>query len=145
VGSSFKRVPIPVFSLPERQHVVRVKGGFRTISLSRTPVGGPDGSGFSQGNEQLSPAMKHPALRFVFLAGVVAFACAVSAPLIRAAEQKSGSGGPKTERKTEQDDEALRKHDRNGNGKLDPDEEAALKAEQEKAKSDQKKKERRGA
>jgi hypothetical protein len=32
------------------------------------------------------------------------------------------------------DDEALRRYDRNANGRLDPDEDAAMKADQEKAK-----------
>lgn len=50
-------------------------------------------------------------------------------PVVRAAETKQDT------QKTQQDAENLRKYDRNANGKLDPDEEAAMKADQAKAKS----------
>lgn len=49
--------------------------------------------------------------------------------VVRAAEAKQDT------QKTQQDAENLRKYDRNANGKLDPDEEAAMKADQAKAKS----------
>jgi len=49
--------------------------------------------------------------------------------VVHAAEAKQDA------QKAQQDAENLQKYDRNANGKLDPDEEAAMKADQAKAKS----------
>lgn len=45
-----------------------------------------------------------------------------------------------TAKKSKRDADMVKKYDKNGNGKLDPDEEAAMKADQAKAKSEKKKK-----
>lgn len=80
--------------------------------------------------------------RFVLAAAALVIAWVGAAPLLRAAEERKG--GPRSEksdgRGSPADSEALRKYDRNGNGKLDPDEEAAMKADREKAKTEQRKK-----
>lgn len=47
----------------------------------------------------------------------------------------------KAAKKKKQEEAALKKYDKNGNGKLDPDEEAARKADAAKAKAEKKKKE----
>jgi hypothetical protein len=63
-----------------------------------------------------------------------------------AARGGSGQGEPGKQEKSRVDPETLRKYDRNGNGKLDPDEEAAMKADQAKeraAKERQEKQEKR--
>jgi hypothetical protein len=60
----------------------------------------------------------------VFL-GAVAIASAVLLASARAAEGNTQKREP---------DDNLKKYDKNANGKLDPDEEAAMKADQEKAK-----------
>ena len=46
----------------------------------------------------------------------------------------------KAEKKKKKMEADLKKYDKNGNGKLDPDEEAAMKADQEKMKAEKKKK-----
>lgn len=81
--------------------------------------------------------MKKLTPRLVLAAGATALALVAVVPLVRAASDKSNSGGGE---KKKHDEETLRRYDRNSNGKLDPDEEAALKADREKAKSERKKK-----
>lgn len=72
----------------------------------------------------------------MLLAGVVLAVGVVALPALRAAEQRKA--GTRQEQGTRGDD-ALKKYDKNGNGKLDPDEEAAMKADQERAKRAKKK------
>lgn len=74
--------------------------------------------------------------KLVLLAGALAVAGVFTIPLVQAAEK---SAAEKAEAK-KKDAENLRKYDRNRNGKLDPDEEAQLKADRQKAKAEKKKK-----
>lgn len=71
---------------------------------------------------------------------MLAVACMLTVPALRAADDDATKAAKKA-KKAEAD---LRKYDKNGNGKLDPDEEAALKADQEKAKNERKKKKNEG-
>ena len=79
--------------------------------------------------------MKTPASKLTLILSLFAVACTFTVPAIRAADDAEKAA--KKAKKTEAD---LKKYDKNGNGKLDPDEEAAMKADQEKAKSEKKKK-----
>ncbi len=63
----------------------------------------------------------------------LAIACVFAAPIVRAADEKADAAA-KAEKKKKRDEETIKKYDKNGNGRLDPNEEAALKADQEKAK-----------
>jgi hypothetical protein len=80
--------------------------------------------------------MKNPASKLTLFVGMLALACMFSVPPVRAADD-SAATAEKKKKKAEAD---LKKYDKNGNGKLDPDEEAARKADVEKAKSEKKKK-----
>jgi hypothetical protein len=80
--------------------------------------------------------MKIPASRVALIAGMIAVACLLAASALHAA---SDDKADKKDQKSEAD---LKKYDRNANGKLDPDEEAALKADVEKQKGERKKKKR---
>jgi hypothetical protein len=82
--------------------------------------------------------MKRLSPKLVLCASAVALAFFAVGPMARAADGKSKSGGGSERKK--HDDETLRRYDRNANGKLDPDEEAARKADEERAKNDGKKK-----
>lgn len=75
--------------------------------------------------------------KLVLLAGALAIAGVFAVPLVTAAEK---SAAEKAEAKKKKDAENLKKYDRNHNGKLDPDEEAQLKADVQKAKEGKKKK-----
>jgi capsule polysaccharide export protein KpsE/RkpR len=77
--------------------------------------------------------MNKPASKLILIAGMLATACLFTVPAVHAAEDKA----EKKKKKAEAD---LKKYDKNANGKLDPDEEAALKADVEKQKADKKKK-----
>jgi hypothetical protein len=68
----------------------------------------------------------------------VALAVAVLGLTTRAAQDKGGSG--KGDKKTGVSAEVLQKYDRNGNGRLDPDEEAAMRAEEARIKRQKDKK-----
>lgn len=66
---------------------------------------------------------------FTLVATVLALSCVVGlVATSSAAENKSGSS--KGEKKSGVSDDDLRKYDRNRNGKLDPDEEAAMRADE---------------
>ena len=71
----------------------------------------------------------------MLLAGVLLAVGVVALPVLRAAERK----GTASHEQNKRGDDALKKYDKNGNGKLDPDEEAAMKADQERAKRAKKK------
>ena len=80
--------------------------------------------------------MKKPASKLILIAGMLAIACMLTVPAVHAA-----SDDAKAEKKKKAD---LKKYDKNANGKLDPDEEAALKADAEKKKAEKKKKKDEG-
>ncbi len=67
-------------------------------------------------------------LRIAFVAGALAFAVIGLAATATASQEKGG--GRKDDKKSGVSAEILRKYDRNGNGKLDPNEEAAMRAEE---------------
>ena len=80
--------------------------------------------------------MKTPASRkLILIAGMLAVTGMLAVPVVHAANDDA-----KAEKKKNKSEADLRKYDRNANGKLDPDEEAALKADVEKKKSEKKKK-----
>jgi capsule polysaccharide export protein KpsE/RkpR len=77
--------------------------------------------------------MKTPASKLILISGLLATACMFTVPAVHAADDKA-------EKKAKKAQADLKKYDKNANGKLDPDEEAALKADVEKQKSEKKKK-----
>lgn len=79
--------------------------------------------------------MKKPASKLTLIASMLAVAFAVMAPVAQAADDAE-----KAAKKAKKAAADLKKYDKNNNGKLDPDEEAALKADVEKAKAEKKKK-----
>jgi capsule polysaccharide export protein KpsE/RkpR len=79
--------------------------------------------------------MKKPASKLTLIASMLAVAFAVMAPVAQAADDAE-----KAAKKAKKAAADLKKYDKNANGKLDPDEEAALKADVEKAKAEKKKK-----
>jgi capsule polysaccharide export protein KpsE/RkpR len=84
--------------------------------------------------------MKNPASKLILILSLAAVAGTYTAPSLRAADDDAA----KAEKKKKKMEADLKKYDKNGNGKLDPDEEAALKADQEKAKAAKKKKKDEG-
>ena len=78
--------------------------------------------------------MKKPASKLTLIVGMLAVACMLTIPAVNAADDA------KEEKKKKKAEADLRKYDKNANGKLDPDEEAALKADVEKQKAERKKK-----
>lgn len=78
--------------------------------------------------------MKQPASKLILIVGMLATACMFTVPAVYAADDE------KAEKKKKKAEADLKKYDKNANGKLDPDEEAALKAEVEKQKAEKKKK-----
>jgi hypothetical protein len=85
---------------------------------------------------RLRSLMKTPASKFILAASLLAVVCAFTVPAIRAADDAE-----KAARKKKKEEADLKKYDKNGNGKLDPDEEAARQADMKKAKDEKKKKE----
>ena len=81
------------------------------------------------------PLMKNPASRLILIAGMLAVACMFTVPAVNAATDDA-----KSEKKKKKAEADLKKYDKNANGKLDPDEEAALKADVEKQKEEKKRK-----
>ncbi len=78
--------------------------------------------------------MKKSASKLTLIASLLAAAFMVAAPVnAQTAEEKAA-----TQKKAAE--AALKKYDANKNGKLDPDEEAKMKADQAKAKEEKKKK-----
>jgi hypothetical protein len=88
--------------------------------------------------------MKKPASKLTLIAGLLAIACTLTVPAVRAADDKKDDPAVKAEKKAKRDAEMQKKYDKNQNGKLDPDEEAAMKADMEKAKAEKKKKKDEG-
>jgi hypothetical protein len=80
--------------------------------------------------------MKKPASKLTLIAGMLAVACMFTVPAVRAADDDAA----KAEKKKKKAEADLKKYDKNANGKLDPDEEAAQKADQAKAKAEKEKK-----
>jgi hypothetical protein len=80
--------------------------------------------------------MKKPTSKITLLACLLAVAGMFAVPAV-SAQPTDAEKAAKKKAKAEAD---LKKYDKNGNGKLDPDEEAALKADVEKAKAEKKKK-----
>ena len=79
--------------------------------------------------------MKKPASKLILIAGMLAISCMLTVPAVNAA-----SAEEKAEKKKKKAEADLKKYDKNANGKLDPDEEAARKADVEKPKEKKKKK-----
>ena len=79
--------------------------------------------------------MKASTSKLTLILSVVAVACAFTVPAVQAADDVEKAA--KKVRKAAAD---LKKYDKNANGKLDPDEEAALKADVDKAKAEKAKK-----
>jgi hypothetical protein len=79
--------------------------------------------------------MKKPASKLILIASLLAVVCALMVPAVNAADEAK-----KSEKKSKKAEADVRKYDRNGNGKLDPDEEAARRADVEKQKSERKRK-----
>lgn len=77
--------------------------------------------------------MKKSASKLTLIATMIAAAFVFAVPA-------SAQDDAKAEKKKKQQEAALKKYDKNKNGKLDPDEEAARKADAEKAKEAKKKK-----
>ncbi len=75
--------------------------------------------------------MKKTASKLTLIATMFAAAFVFAAPALRAADDAE-----KAAKKKKMEDAALKKYDKNGNGKLDPDEVAAQKADQEKKKKE---------
>jgi capsule polysaccharide export protein KpsE/RkpR len=80
--------------------------------------------------------MKKLSSKVTLLASVLAVAGMFIVPAVRAADDDAA----KAEKKKKKMEADLKKYDKNGNGKLDADEEAAMKADMEKAKAEKKKK-----
>lgn len=79
--------------------------------------------------------MKKSASKLTLIATMIAAAFVFAVPVARAADDDAA----KAEKKKKKMEADLKKYDKNGNGKLDPDEEAARKADVEKAKEKKKK------
>lgn len=79
--------------------------------------------------------MKKPASKLTLIASLFAVAFTMTVPAVQAADDAEKAAKKKAKQEAD-----LKKYDKNGNGKLDPDEEAALKADVEKAKAEKKKK-----
>jgi len=77
-------------------------------------------------------SMTRTPIKLALIAGALLVLGALALPALRAAENRKGNTSQEEQKK--RGDDALRKYDKNGNGKLDPDEEAAMKADEEKAK-----------
>lgn len=84
--------------------------------------------------------MKKLSSKITLLASVLAVAGMFIVPALRAADDDATKAAKKAKKAAAD----LKKYDKNGNGKLDPDEEAALKADVEKAKAEKKKKKDEG-
>ena len=82
--------------------------------------------------------MKFPASRRTLFAGLVALACVVTVSFLR------GAGDDSAEKRKEKEEADLRKYDRNANGRLDPDEEAARRADVERQNPDSRRKRTKG-
>jgi hypothetical protein len=88
---------------------------------------------FARQFNHASRVMKKAAVTVFAIAAGLFVASSLAAPAGRPGDKEDPAKKAKR-------DEALRKYDRNGNGKLDPDEEAAMRADQAREKSKEKKK-----
>jgi hypothetical protein len=79
--------------------------------------------------------MKNTASKLILAASICALVVAFAAPPLRAADEK----------KQPPLDPEAKKYDRNANGKLDPDEEAAMKADQAKARAEKEREKKKEA
>ncbi|MBI5766410.1 MAG: hypothetical protein HZA93_01340 [Verrucomicrobia bacterium] len=79
--------------------------------------------------------MKKPTSKITLLACLFAVAGMFTVPAVRAADDAEKAAKKKAKEAAD-----LKKYDKNGNGKLDPDEKAALDADVAKAKAEKKKK-----
>ncbi len=73
---------------------------------------------------------------FTLVATVLALSCVVGLVAHSSAAENT-SGASKDDKKSGASAEDLRKYDRNRNGKLDPDEEAAMRADEARARREQ--------
>jgi len=80
--------------------------------------------------------MKKPAYKLTLIASMLAIASVMTVPALRAAD----ADADKAAKKAKKEAADLAKYDKNGNGKLDPDEEAMRKADADKKKEEKKKK-----
>ena len=87
----------------------------------------------------LAADMKTSTSKLTLILSVFAVACAFTVPAVRAADDAE-----KAAKKAKKEAADLKKYDKNGNGKLDADEEAMMKADMEKAKAEKKKKKDEG-
>lgn len=87
-----------------------------------------EAAGYCDGFAALFVGMKSPVSKLVLIACAAALGSVFAAPVMRAADD--------AKKKRDAD---LRKYDKNGNGKLDPDEKAAMEADIRKAKEKRKK------
>lgn len=94
------------------------------------------GSGSEAGRPHFGPRMKTS--KSTLCASLLAVACMFAVPVSHGADAKSNEA--KAAKKAEQEKKQLEKYDANKNGKLDVDENAAIKADAEKAKADRKEK-----
>jgi hypothetical protein len=83
--------------------------------------------------------MKTSTSKLTLILSVFAVACAFTVPAVRGADDAE-----KAAKKAKKEAADLKKYDKNHNGKLDPDEIAEMKADQEKAKAAKKKKTEEG-
>jgi uncharacterized glyoxalase superfamily metalloenzyme YdcJ len=81
--------------------------------------------------------MKKLASKTILFTSLLALAGLFATPVVRA---QADDAAKKAEKKAKKEAADLKKYDKNGNGKLDPDEEAAMKADMEKAKAEKKEK-----
>jgi hypothetical protein len=79
--------------------------------------------------------MKKPASKLILIAGMLAVACMLTVPAVNAATDDA-----KADKKKKKAEADLKKYDKNANGRLDPDEEAAMKADAARKKPERKKK-----
>lgn len=84
--------------------------------------------------------MKKLASKLTLLAGALAIAGTFTVPIVRAAAEKpdAAARAEKKAKREAKDAEDLKKYDVNHNGKLDDDEKAAMKADEDKARADKK-------
>lgn len=82
--------------------------------------------------------MKNSASKLTLALSAFAVSFLFAAPMMHAEEAKSEApmADKKADRKAKHDAEILKKYDTNGNGVLDPDEQAAKKADEDKTKAE---------
>ena len=91
---------------------------------------------------KVRPLMKKSVSNIVLFASLLTLAGLFITPSARAQADDTAKK-EKAEKKAKRDAEELKKYDKNGNGKLDDDEKAVMKADQEKAKAEKAEKKER--